>query len=124
MLLNLLKNLVFQRQSFRHAFLHPDRAVYRLGTELSGRASPVDRAARADVTVRRFPLGVHLPISAADFSGRVAVARYLTPTGSRVYEPASLALASPVQVTVESGQTVQLKAEATPKRLQSLLRRV
>jgi hypothetical protein len=83
-----------------------------LGTEISGTVSDAARRARADVSVRRFPLGVPQPIEAATFSGRVALARYLTPTGSRVYEPPSLKIGWPVFATVESGRIESLDGDA------------
>ena len=71
-----------------------------LGTDLVGASSaagepgeldepgePGERGAGA--AVRRFPLGVHQPIEAAGFSGRVVLAGWLASTGSKVYEPAS-----------------------------------
>lgn len=73
-----------------------------LGTEFIGRMDtglPV-----TDVSILRFPLGVHCPIAAAGFSGRVALAHYLTPTGSRVYEPAWLELEQLVYARVENGR--------------------
>jgi hypothetical protein len=75
-----------------------------LGTAISGALTPAARASREDVTVRRFPLGVPQPIDASTFSGRVALAHFLTPTGSKVYEPASLALAGPVFAEVKNGR--------------------
>ena len=57
-----------------------------------------------DVSIRRFPMGVHTPIDAAGFTGQVAVARYLTPTGSRVYEPPSLTIDDPVLAVVSGGR--------------------
>ena len=35
---------------------------------------------------------VPTPVSAKKFSGKVVLTKYLTPSGSKVYEPASLAL--------------------------------
>jgi hypothetical protein len=75
-----------------------------LGTDISGSLSERDRASREDVSVRRFPLGVPQPLSASGFSGRVALAHYLTPTGSRVYDPSFLALEKPVVAEVASGR--------------------
>ncbi len=75
-----------------------------LGTDISGGPSERERASRDDVSIRRFPLGVPQPLSASGFSGRVAVARYLTPTGSKVYEPTFLALEKPVFAEVASGR--------------------
>ena len=74
-----------------------------LGTDLRGATR--DRAAEAqDVTVLRFPVGVHVPIDASSFSGDVRLARWLTPTGSRVYDPAWVELNAPVTAKVEAGR--------------------
>lgn len=92
-----------------------------LGTDLAGApptgagepgesTEPGERGAGA--AVRRFPLGVHRPIEAAGFSGRVVLAGWLASTGSKVYEPASLALESPVAAEVASGRLVGLHGEA------------
>ena len=75
-----------------------------LGTSYAGVVSEADRAAPADVSVLRFPLGVPQPLEGDGFSGRVAVSRYLTPTGSKVYEPPSLALESTIHAEVEAGR--------------------
>ena len=75
-----------------------------LGTDISGGLSEGDRPSDNDVSVRRFPLGVPHPVAASGFSGRVALAGYLTSTGSRVYEPSFLALEKPVFATVALGR--------------------
>ncbi len=75
-----------------------------LGTELTGGVPAAAREERADVSVRRFPLGVPQPVDAGLFSGRVALAHYLTPTGSKVYEPAHVEIDQPVYATVERGR--------------------
>ncbi|MHA1566924.1 MAG: hypothetical protein ACTSX7_16560 [Alphaproteobacteria bacterium] len=75
-----------------------------LGTAYSGTIAEAARQQAGDVSVRRFPLGVPTPMDAGEFSGRVAVSRYLTPTGSSVYEPANLALASTIFAEVEMGR--------------------
>lgn len=79
-----------------------------LGTDLAGN-SPVDGATgqangSGDVSVLRFPMGMPMPMDASGLSGRVAVARYLTPTGSRVYQPASLRIGSTVFAEIASGR--------------------
>ena len=75
-----------------------------LGTHCNLRPEPRQSPEEHDVTLLRFPLGVITPIEAYRLSGRVALSDYLTPTGSRVYEPASLALTEPVFAIVESGR--------------------
>ena len=74
------------------------------GTSVAGSLAPGHRTRNADVSVRRFPLGVPQPVAADGFSGRVALSRYLTPTGSRVYAPAVLPLEAPVFAQVEAGR--------------------
>ncbi len=75
-----------------------------LGTAISGSIAETAKTARADVSVRRFPLGVPQPVEASRFSGRVAIAHFLTPTGSKVYEPAYLEIGQPVFAEVASGR--------------------
>jgi hypothetical protein len=62
----------------------------------------------ADVSVRRFPMGVPAPVDAAGFSGRVALANYLTPTGSQPYEPAAVAIGQPVFARIGRGRILGL----------------
>ncbi len=71
-----------------------------LGTDYRGRIADFVRREKADVSVRRFPVGVPMPISSEGFSGKIAVADYLTPTGSKVYTPATLALEKTVYADV------------------------
>jgi hypothetical protein len=66
-----------------------------LGTHLTAQLSPIASGEAGEVTVRRFPLGVPRPVSAQAFEGRVVLTRYLTPTGSRAYLPAAIALPAP-----------------------------
>ncbi|MEM7528408.1 MAG: hypothetical protein AAF416_12085 [Pseudomonadota bacterium] len=68
------------------------RITCPLGTEITGTVDPALRETAGEVTVRRFPMGVPQPMPAGSFEGRVAIARSLTPTGSRSYEPAALML--------------------------------
>jgi hypothetical protein len=84
-----------------------------LGTEIAGTVPRRSWRRRADVSVRRFPLGVPQPIPAAGFSGRVALGRYLTPTGSQPYEPASLVIDSPVFAEVDEGRITGFIGERT-----------
>lgn len=75
-----------------------------LGTSVTGSAVGQGDAAPADVTVRRFPLGVPAPVPAVQFQGRVAVAGALTPTGNRAYSPAVLPLAQMVMAEIGDGR--------------------
>lgn len=90
------------------------RMICPLGTEVSGSVPRDDLDTKGDVWVRRFPMGVHQPLDASRFSGRVALAHYLTPTGSKVYEPASARLDSPVFVTLEDGRWRDPQGEPGP----------
>ncbi|MFC2967301.1 hypothetical protein [Acidimangrovimonas pyrenivorans] len=76
-----------------------------LGTRVTGRVT--ERAAEAppaDVSVRRFPLGVPAPVPAAGFEGRVVLAGTLTSTGNRPYSPAVLPLPRPVTARFAAGR--------------------
>ena len=74
-----------------------------LGTAVTGTPAPC--AARpVDVSVRRFPMGVPAPVRASQFSGRVALARYLTPTGSQAYAPNCIRLDRTVFAILEAGR--------------------
>ncbi len=81
------------------------------GTQYSGTASDQNRVARVDVSVRRFPLGVHMPICASGFSGRVTLSEYLTPTGSKCYDPPSLPLEGVTFTQVRQGRIVGFLGE-------------
>jgi hypothetical protein len=75
-----------------------------LGTALSGDVGGGTGDDGGDVGVRRFPLGVPQPVGAAEFSGSVAIARFLTPTGSRVYDPASIVIEETIFADVGAGR--------------------
>lgn len=57
-----------------------------------------------DVTVVRFPAAVSTPVSAKTFSGQVVLRQGLTSTGSKVYEPPNLPIASQVVAHVTTGR--------------------
>jgi hypothetical protein len=82
-----------------------------LGTNISGSVSKSDRESPGDVSVHRFPLGVPQPLDASDMSGRVALARYLTPTGSKVYQPAYMAIDGTVYAEVSRGRILDLTGD-------------
>lgn len=74
-----------------------------LGTSFSGTVSAKARLEKTDVSVRRFPLAVPMPIEAAGFSGQVALTHFLSPTGSKTYEPAGVELSRVSVAHVEKG---------------------
>jgi hypothetical protein len=78
-----------------------------LGSDLRGNMRDRIAGPPEEVTVLRFPVGVHVPIDASIFSGAVRLARYLTPTGSRVYDPAWIAIDEPVTAEVARGRIVR-----------------
>ena len=82
-----------------------------LGTAFSCEVSDRSRES-GDVAVRRFPMGVPQPVLAERFTGRVALARYLTPTGNQSYEPASLAFDKTIFATVEAGRIKGYEGDA------------
>ncbi len=84
-----------------------------LGTRVTGRATEAQRKQPLDVSTLRFPLGVPQPLSAAGFSGQVALAHYLTPTGSKVYQPAWLKLEQPIFARFEHGRIDGFYGDAT-----------
>ena len=83
-----------------------------LGTAIEGPVSDAFRETAADVTVRRFPLGVPQPVDASTLSGRVALSGYLTTTGSHVYEPASVTLPGVVFAEVRDGRIAGFEGDA------------
>ena len=86
------------------------------GTKLIGKPNPkvsqTDESkdgqtrdgASKDVTVVRFPSAVSTPVSAKTFSGQVVLRQGLTSTGSKVYEPPNLPIASEVVAHVTCGR--------------------
>ncbi len=81
------------------------------GTDLIGMTKAGNRMEKRDVSVFRFPLGVPQPITAAHFSGQVALSRYLTPTGSMVYEPASVPLSKTTIAHIANGRITGFDGE-------------
>lgn len=75
-----------------------------LGTDCGFSQQAGESPELADVGVRRFPLGVVTPIDGGKLNGRVALADFLTPTGSNVYQPANLALEEGLFALIESGR--------------------
>lgn len=83
-----------------------------LGTNLNGDMAPGKHSGEADVSVLRFPLGVPTPVMADSFTGQVALANYLTPTGNRVYQPASVPLAQTTIANVVRGAIIGFTGDA------------
>ena len=91
-----------------------------LGTNYSGIIPKSSIEKNPDVGVLRFPMLVPTPISANAFSGKVVLSKYLTPTGSKVYEPASIALSEDVLAIVEKGKISHFEGDKeTVKKIQN-----
>ena len=75
-----------------------------LGTSVEGNLPQTIIDESSDVGVLRFPMLVPTPVSAKKFSGKVVLTKYLTPSGSKVYEPASLALKSNIFTIIKEGK--------------------
>lgn len=84
-----------------------------LGTSLECEVDREDLQSRGDVAVKRFPLCVPQPVPASGTSGKVALARWLTPTGSRSYTPASLKIDDVVFAQVKRGRIEGFEGEKT-----------
>jgi hypothetical protein len=84
-----------------------------LGTELEGSlTAPHQNAPNPSGSMRRFPVMTFQPVPADGLSGRVALARWLMGTGSRLYRPYSLTLRSVVFARVEGGRIVDFDGDA------------
>jgi hypothetical protein len=105
--------LLLLKEAVNDILLGADRieVTCPLGTKLAGKVTGRDRENAAEVTVRRFPMGVPQPVIAVGFSGRVALARYLTSTGSRPYDPAWFEIETPAFAVVENGRIAGLDGE-------------
>lgn len=73
------------------------------GTDFRGAVAP-DATQPSDTTTLRFPLSVHSPVPAAQFSGRVAQRGFLVGTGSNYYEPYAVALHDTLFVTFQDNR--------------------
>ena len=82
-----------------------------MGTRLEGLVEMEDNA-DGEVAVKRFPLCVPQPVLTRAISGRVALARWLTPTGSRSYSPAAVRIDGIVMAQVEHGRIAGFEGDA------------
>ncbi len=112
-------------RSSHHAFVQVKEAVDEIlfcakeikiscpkGTQISGSVPPGTDYLHSDVSVLRFPLGVPTPMKAEYFSGRVAVSHFLTPTGSKSYQPDHITLEGVSFAEVESGRIKKFTGES------------
>ena len=82
-----------------------------LGTNVFGKINKSTTLESGEVGVLRFPVVVPAPILANNFSGKVALSNYLTPTGSKVYEPNSLKLNKTIFAFLENGKIVSFEGD-------------
>jgi hypothetical protein len=99
------KAFIEVKQAVNNILLMADtvRITCDQGTDISGSLQRNVEEAVDDVSVRRFPLGVPHPLEASQMSGYVALAKYLAPTGSKVYDPASIEIEETVLAQVQNG---------------------
>ncbi len=78
------------------------------GTNLAGVSQVITSDDQAsDVGLKRFPLGVFSPVLASTFSGTLAISKWLSPTGSRFYEPESVLIDSVVRAHIVCGRIIE-----------------
>ena len=80
------------------------------GTRLVG-ISPEDPGDddTGEVSVKRFPMTVFRPVQANCFSGKIAITKWLCPTGSRIYELEGVLIDGVVFAIVEHGRIVEFE---------------
>ncbi len=75
------------------------------GTHLTGMSPQLSsQSGDGEVTIKRFPMTVFRPVCGKQFSGRVAMTRWLAPTGSKIYEPEGTFIEGTVFANVENGK--------------------
>jgi len=90
---------------------HHIRVTCPLGTDFEG--SPGESlTSGGEVVVSRYPMGVPKPVLANNFNGVVKLTHYLTPTGSKVYEPAFLSLPDVVTAHIEGTRIADVTGPA------------
>ncbi|MGI9482391.1 MAG: hypothetical protein ACR2OR_08545 [Hyphomicrobiales bacterium] len=72
------------------------------GTSFSGAGQR--QVVEEDVRIRRFPISVHIPQSATQFSGQAALPGFLVGTGSRYYDPYFVEFDGLVMAHFEAGR--------------------
>ncbi|MEE2775056.1 MAG: hypothetical protein VYE27_09095 [Pseudomonadota bacterium] len=82
------------------------------GTDIRSRNPGYKSELINDVRILRFPVVVPAPVGASLTSGKVVLDNYLTPTGSKVYQPGSLPMSSPIAFYVNNGQIVNFEGDA------------
>ena len=81
------------------------------GTHFEGTPA-VSAAPGNEVIITRFPVGIQQPVLNDGFRGKAVLANYLTPTGSKVYDPEYLALSAPVTAHFEGNRITGFTGDA------------
>lgn len=81
------------------------------GTDVTGKPE-LDLGALKDTSILRFPMSVFTPVPAHSFSGRVALAGFLTGTGSRYYDDYTQEFAGQVFALMQEGRLTGFAGEA------------
>ena len=101
------------------------QVICPLGTDISGCTKETAKETSADVSIQRFPMGVPQPLDASRMSGKVVLARYLTPTGSKSYEPPFIPIHQTVIADVYNGRITGFTGDLDDvERIQNHYRRV
>ena len=79
-----------------------------LGSELTGLISLESEEEKQEVSVLRFPMVVPKPVKADSLSGNIIIDNCLTPTGSKVYEPAFVLIDNPLKIEIKNGQITEV----------------
>ncbi|GAB5447740.1 hypothetical protein [Gymnodinialimonas sp.] len=87
---------------------HEVRLTCPNGTDVRG----MPQMDGVETSVTRFPLSVFAPIPAGGFSGRVAMAGFLTGTGSRYYAPYHIDLDGPLFAHLKDGRLTGFEGAA------------
>lgn len=82
------------------------------GTSIEGKIKPETKLLE-DTTSKRFPMSVFSPVPAARFSGKVALAGFLTGTGSQYYDDYTLEFSSQVFAHLENGRLAGFSGKAS-----------
>ncbi len=85
------------------------RVICPLGTDLVGRPVGFTDDDVGDVKVSRFPMTVFKPVPASDFSGRIALSRWLIGSGSRYYQPFEARLDETVFAIIDHGCVIDFE---------------
>ena len=79
-----------------------------LGSKLSGNISIDSEEEKEDVSVLRFPMVVPKPVKADSLSGTILIDKCLTPTGSKVYQPAFVLINDPIKIEIKNGRIIEI----------------